>query len=110
MNKKCKHFWPLMLIVLMIFACGDGGDGAFSTSDDSASDNGIDATDSTDVTDSVDDTDGGDGYRYLWSTLISTETVIFRGNPLFGFEISGDRTLPGPWRSLKNHPSGSFDH
>ena len=73
-----------MLIVLMIFACNDGGDGAFSTSDDSASpssDNG------TDVTDSVDDTDGGDGYRYLWSTLISTETVIIRGNPLFGFQL-----------------------
>ena len=84
MKKKCKHFWPLMLIVLMIFACGDGDDGAFSISDDSASpssDNG------TDVTDSVDDTDGGDGYRYLWSTLISTETVIFRDNPLFGFQL-----------------------
>jgi outer membrane protein assembly factor BamB len=72
MKKKYMLVWLLVLIVPMIIACGD--EGAFSSSDNGKDKSGGGG-----------DGDGGDGS--LWSTLISTESTILRGNPLFGFQL-----------------------
>lgn len=74
MKKDSKHVWVLMLMALMIAACGGGDNTPLWNGGGDQIPNGGD-----------DDTGGG--AETAWSARISEDPLILRGNPLFGFQL-----------------------